>query len=167
MNTDIKKCPVPLEQRPLNEYLQLRQSFDFNWTTPTAENFIKNVIILTTITYINCGCIVFLTSTLNDNLIKNIIVISASSSIILTIIFLRVYLGWNYVYNRLIQATIAYEESGWYDGQIWVKTTETLSQDRLIAKYELLPIITKLKTGVILFMGLTVSEIYLWTFINK
>ena len=167
MNTDIKKCPVPLDQRPLNEYLQLRQSFDFNWTTPTAENFIKNAIILTTKTYINCGCIVFLTSTLNDNLIKNIIVISESSSIILTIIFLRVYLGWNYVYNRLIQATIAYEESGWYDGQIWVKTTETLSQDRLIAKYELLPIITKLKTGVVLFLGLTVSEIYLWTFINK
>lgn len=92
---------------------------------------------------------------------------SISSTSILTIVFLRVYLGWNYVYQRLIQATIAYEESGWYDGQIWVKTTEALIQDRLIGKYELLPILTKLKTITLVFMFLTILEVYIWTILIK
>lgn len=160
-------CPVPFEQRPLNEYLQLKQSFDFNWTITTSQKFFKNSILLITVISITCVCLVFSSSTIHDNLTKNIILSSIYSTSILTIVFLRVYLGWNYVYHRLIQATIAYEESGWYDGQIWVKTTETLIQDRLIGKYELLPILTKLKTITIVFLFLTILELYIWTIIIK
>ena len=32
--------------------------------------------------------------------------------------------GWSYVGDRLLSAVIPYEESGWYDGQMWVKPTE-------------------------------------------
>ena len=31
-----------------------------------------------------------------------------------------------------MEATVPYEESGWYDGQIWIKPPEILLQDRLI-----------------------------------
>jgi len=44
-----------------------------------------------------------------------------------------------------MNATIAYEESGWYDGQIWIKTNEVLIQDRLIGVYEVLPIMDRLR----------------------
>ena len=44
-----------------------------------------------------------------------------------------------------MNATVSYEESGWYDGQTWVKTTEILLQDKLIGTYELLPKINRLK----------------------
>ena len=35
-----------------------------------------------------------------------------------------------------MQATVAYEESGWYDGQIWVKTPEILIKDKLAGQYK-------------------------------
>ncbi|AQK88058.1 hypothetical protein ZEAMMB73_Zm00001d038853 [Zea mays] len=31
---------------------------------------------------------------------------------------MRMYLGWAYVGNRLLSATVEYEETGWYDGQV-------------------------------------------------
>lgn len=36
----------------------------------------------------------------------------------------RVLQGWSYVGDRLLSAVIPYEESGWYDGQMWVKPPE-------------------------------------------
>jgi hypothetical protein len=33
-------------------------------------------------------------------------------------ISLRLYLGWAYIGNRLFSATVEYEETGWYDGQV-------------------------------------------------
>ncbi|KAL1061139.1 hypothetical protein V6Z11_1Z040600 [Gossypium hirsutum] len=54
---------------------------------------------------------------------------SVSSGILLvTIAVLRMYLGWAYVGNRLLSATVEW----WYDGQIWVKTAEVLARDRLL-----------------------------------
>ena len=44
-----------------------------------------------------------------------------------------------------MNATVTYEESGWYDGQTWVKTNEVLIQDRLVGTYEVLPIIDRLR----------------------
>lgn len=32
--------------------------------------------------------------------------------------------GWSYVGDRLLSAVVPYEESGWYDGQMWVKPPE-------------------------------------------
>jgi hypothetical protein len=63
---------------------------------------------------------------------------------------LRLYLAWKYIYDRLMNATVSYEESGWYDGQTWVKTNEVLIQDRLIGTYEVLPVIDRLRTVILL-----------------
>jgi hypothetical protein len=32
--------------------------------------------------------------------------------------------GWSYVGDRLLSAVVPYEETGWYDGQMWVKPPE-------------------------------------------
>lgn len=166
MKKNIIKCPVPFEQRPLNEYLQLKQAFDFNWTITTPQKFFKNSILLIAIISITCVYLVFSNSTIHDNLTKKIVLSSISSTSILTIVFLRVYLGWNYVYHRLIQATIAYEESGWYDGQIWFKPIKVLKQDRLIFYYKVSPILNRLKKTIIWYLCILViiffSSTILW-----
>jgi len=52
-----------------------------------------------------------------------------------------------------MEATVPYEESGWYDGQIWIKPPEILLQDRLIGTYEIYPCLQRLqKTVVFLFI---------------
>ena len=63
---------------------------------------------------------------------------------------LRLYLAWKYIYDRLMNATVSYEESGWYDGQTWVKTNEVLIQDRLVGTYEVLPIMHRLRTVILI-----------------
>ncbi len=37
---------------------------------------------------------------------------------------------------RLLSATVEYEETGWYDGQVWVKTPQMLMRDRLLGTYQ-------------------------------
>lgn len=32
--------------------------------------------------------------------------------------------GWSYVGDRLLSAVVPYEETGWYDGQLYVKPPE-------------------------------------------
>ena len=47
--------------------------------------------------------------------------------------------------KRLLSAAIEYEETGWYDGQIFLKPPEILARDRLLGTYEVKPIIAKLQ----------------------
>jgi hypothetical protein len=69
----------------------------------------------------------------------------------------RLYLGWTYVRDRLSKAEIFYEESGWYDGQVWTKPEEVLQRDRLIVTYQIQALLKRLYitfgTIALLFLG--------------
>lgn len=71
-----------------------------------------------------------------------------------TLVVLRIYLGWAYVGNRLLSATVEYEETGWYDGQIWVKTPEVLARDRLLGSFTVKPALSRVRLTLV---GLAVS----------
>lgn len=162
MNIPNSECPVPLDQRPMNEYTALKASSFFYWTTRPLKDYIKKSLSLLTLIYGLIG-ILLIASFSNSEAKINLLIYNISfGTFILVLIFLRLYLGWLYIYERLVKATVSYEESGWYDGQIWIKTPEILIQDTLIAKYELLPIINRLKLSLISCVGIVIiSLIYL------
>lgn len=56
--------------------------------------------------------------------------------LVVAVAVLRIYLGWAYVGGRLLSAAVEYEETGWYDGQLFVKPPEVLARDRLLGSYE-------------------------------
>ena len=56
----------------------------------------------------------------------------------------RLYLGWNHIFNRLISEKVEYEESGWYDGQVWEKPLGLKEKESLIASIEVKPILKNL-----------------------
>lgn len=56
--------------------------------------------------------------------------------VVVAVAVLRIYLGWAYVGDRLLSAAVEYEETGWYDGQLFVKPPEVLARDRLLGSYE-------------------------------
>ena len=56
--------------------------------------------------------------------------------LVVAVAVLRIYLGWAYVGDRLLSAAVEYEETGWYDGQLFVKPPEVLARDRLLGSYE-------------------------------
>lgn len=77
--------------------------------------------------------------------VRRVLGAAASGVLVVTLVVVRMYLGWAYVGNRLLSATVEYEETGWYDGQIWVKTAEVLARDRLLGAYSVKPVLNRLK----------------------
>ena len=145
-------CPVPQNQRPINEYKKIKKSVAFLWSTGSPQSYFQNIVKVVSISFIFSLFFVFTSSNSFTNFYNEFLYSLISTSILLIGICLRTYLGWVYIYDRLIQGTVAYEESGWYDGQIWVKTPETLIQDKLAGDYKVLPLLTRLKITVGIFL---------------
>ena len=57
----------------------------------------------------------------------------------------RLFLGWSYVSTRLMSAAVPYEETGWYDGQTFVKPPAVLARDRLLGSYEARPALNRVR----------------------
>ena len=137
------KCPVPKEQQPTNEFIELSKSKVFSWPKT------KKSLILTLIKFwvgafvlflvISSGSVYFKTS-----LLKYILLSFFSSISIPLLISIRLYLGWNHIFKRLISEKVEYEESGWYDGQVWEKPLALKEKESLIASIEVKPILKNL-----------------------
>ena len=145
-----QQCPVPKYQRPLTEYNDLKNSFTFSWTKQESYSFGKTLTIFLVILIFFTSLIVTTNHDWEKNETRSLVEISSSALGIFTLWILRLYLGWKYIYNRLMNATVTYEESGWYDGQTWIKTNEVLLQDRLVGTYEVLPIINRLRLVILI-----------------
>nr|YP_009628656.1 hypothetical protein [Acrochaetium secundatum]QBX88439.1 hypothetical protein [Acrochaetium secundatum] len=138
-------CPVPFDQQPLNEYEALKKSIFFKWSANNIISFLSklfNIFCILTICSIICSLI-----TLHFNKLSFLMIIGSSTFAlcVIDLLLIRLYLGWSYVLKRLSGATIFYEESGWYDGQLWIKPVEILTQDRLISMYNVEPIISRIQ----------------------
>ena len=137
------KCPVPREQQPTNEFIELSKSKIFSWPKT------KKTLILILIKFwvgafvlflvISSGSVYFKTS-----LLKYILLSFFSSLSIPLLISIRLYLGWNHIFKRLISEKVEYEESGWYDGQVWEKPLVLKEKESLIASIEVKPILKNL-----------------------
>jgi hypothetical protein len=54
--------------------------------------------------------------------------------LVVTVVYRVRVQGWSYVGDRLLSAVVPYEETGWYDGQMWVKPPEVNKHDSLATK---------------------------------
>lgn len=151
-------CPVPIEQQPMNEYQELKESWFFSWVTLDWAGYLAKLGWLWGWSWLISGPIAASSFPLSHYPGKFILTGAAGSSLFLGLALLRLYLGWFYVRSRLKNANVVYEESGWYDGQCWPKTPEVLLQDRLILTYQVQPILQRLRQTfyglfAFLFMG--------------
>ena len=137
------KCPVPKEQQPTNEFMELSRSRIFSW--PKTKKSLIFVLIkfwlgsFILFLVISSGSIYFKTS-----IIKYTLMSLFSSLSIPLLISIRLYLGWNHVFKRLTSEKVEYEESGWYDGQVWTKPIVLKEKESLIASIEVKPILRNL-----------------------
>jgi len=137
------KCPVPREQQPTNEFIELSKSKIFSW--PKTKKSLITVLVkfwlgaFILFIVISSGSIYFKT-----NLLKYILLSFFSSLSIPLLISIRLYLGWNHVFKRLASERVEYEESGWYDGQVWIKPLVLKEKESLIASIEVKPILKNL-----------------------
>ena len=152
-------CPVPPDQRPLNEFNSIRNSWIISWPFLEKSIFYRKLIL----SWFFITPISFTISYGSDYLKNNIVelaFVSLTASIVLPILLLtRQWLSWIYIYKRLNSETIEYEESGWYDGQIWEKPIEWRAKDLLIAQHQIKPILNHLKVIIILMISLIISSL--------
>ena len=95
--------------------------------------------------YIYCFCYYFNWSVFfSTNYIKYFLISLFSSLATPLLITIRLYLGWNHIYKRLHSEKVEYEESGWYDGQTWIKPLDLKEKESLIASIEVKPILKNL-----------------------
>ena len=155
------KCPVPREQQPTNEFIELSRSIIFSW--PKTKKLL--VVVLTKFwvgafvlfLLISSGSIYFKTS-----LLKYILLSFFCSLAIPLLISVKLYVGWNHVFKRLISERIEYEESGWYDGKVWIKPLVLKEKESLIATIEVKPILKNLIQIFSIFLILALSGILLF-----
>ena len=141
MNESI--CPVPKDQQPTNEFIELSKSKIFSW--PKSKKSFSVILfkfwLATFLIFvvISSGSVYFETS------ILRYILLSFFSSLSLPFLLsIRLYLGWNHIFKRLTSEKVEYEESGWYDGQIWIKPVNLKEKESLIALLEVKPILKNL-----------------------
>ena len=159
------KCPVPKEQQPTNEYIELSKSLFFSW--PKTKKSLILVLIkfwlgaFVLFLVISSGSIYFKTS-----LLKYVLLSFFSSLSIPLLISLRLYIGWNHVFKRLTSERIEYEESGWYDGQVWIKPLVLKEKESLIASIEVKPILKNLIQIFSIISVLALSGILIFQYNN-
>ncbi|KAI4316530.1 hypothetical protein L6164_024507 [Bauhinia variegata] len=141
------ECPVPHEQQPINEYQSLSTSFPFSWAADDFVEYSSRLFVTGASFALFVGLPVSWFGSVGPQSepIKPILCAASSGIFVAILAVVRMYLGWAYVGNRLLSATVEYEETGWYDGQIWVKTAEVLARDRLLGSFFVKPVLSRLK----------------------
>ena len=159
------KCPVPKEQQPTNEFLELSNSKIF----ALAKTNKKLPLILIAIWLIAFFIFLVISSGstfFNTYLLKYIFLSFFGSLSIPLLITIRLFLGWSHIYKRLTSEIIEYEESGWYDGQIWIKPIQLKEKESLIASIEVKPILKNLTQATSVIISLILLGILITQYKN-
>lgn len=159
-------CPVPFDQQPVNEYKSLAESDLFSWANEDVGKYGLRLLGIGAAFTVFIGWpVTSLSVNPDQELLKCGVGALCGGLLVVTMAAIRMYLGWAYVGNRLFSATVEYEETGWYDGEVWVKPPEVLARDRLLGSYSVKPVLTRVKitlvvlavslfSGIVLFISL-------------
>ena len=165
MKRSAQRCPVPAEQLPIREYEEMRESWFYSWGARNLQGYVLPVIVGWTLSWLVAGPIAAASFAPAQFLTKFLVSAALGALVIPILTLLQLYVGWSHVGNRLQLRDLPYEESGWYDGQIWTKPDDVLKRDRLIVDYQVKPILIRLrKTFGILFSGMVVGVVGLSVF---
>ncbi|MEM8503690.1 MAG: CGLD27 family protein [Cyanobacteria bacterium P01_D01_bin.1] len=171
MNGDIKKssigarCPVPVDQIPIKEYESMSQSWFYSWGAKALRGYLLPIVILWLVSWLVVGPMSAVSFGPTKLPIRFAISASLGALILPVLTLVQLYIGWNHVCDRLSQQSVFYEESGWYDGQMWEKPKEVSDRDRLIADYQVKPILLRLQKTFAVICGILAFSLVTWQFI--
>lgn len=141
-------CPVPPEQRPLKQYEELRASWFFAWPAESLDGLMRPLLI-SWLLVAPLSVIVASGSWVLRHDPARMVAAGAAAAIALpTLLLVRQWLGWSTIHRRLISERVDYEESGWYDGQVWEKPLAWRQQDLLVAQHQVRPILARLQQAI-------------------
>lgn len=155
-------CPVPVDQRPMNEYQDLKQSWFFGWSSDRLRHYLIKTSIIWGSSWLIVGPVAAASFDPLEFPVRFSLVGAAGANFLFALILIRLYLGWSYICDRLLSQTVIYEETGWYDGQSWSKPTEELAKERLIGSYQVKPTLRRLQFSLALLASLSLLGGVVW-----
>lgn len=165
-NLSIAACPVPTEQLPLNEYEDLKESWFFHWATLEPSRYVSKILWIWLGSWAIAAPIAAASFPFEKYPAKFLLTSTVGAILLLLLVLIRLYLGWSYVSSRLMDAKVFYEESGWYDGQTWIKPAEVLARDRLVVSYQTQPVLKKIQGTFAVLAGVLGIGTIVWRFLN-
>jgi hypothetical protein len=155
-------CPVPSEQQPVNEYEALKDAWLYNWGTVELLNYGKKLSRLAVVISFFVSPIASASFSVETRPLPFGFATILGVCLLLSLFVLRLYLGWRYVGDRLKAETVTYEESGWYDGQVWRKPLEVQTRDLLILRYQVIPVLQRWHGTLRLLGSIVAIDLMLW-----
>ena len=143
--SELGPCPVPPEQRPLELYRELQASWFFAWphgsdsglAVPLGRSWL---IAMPLTLLVATGSV-----PLRHDPLRLAIAGGVAALLVPLLLLVRQWLGWSTLNRRLIATAVDYEESGWYDGQVWEKPVSWREQDLLVSRHEVRPVLQRLQ----------------------
>ncbi len=143
----------------------MSQSWFYSWGSRALRGYLVPVISLWLVSWLVVGPMAAVSFGPDRLPIRFMISASLGALILPVLTLVQLYIGWNHVCDRLSQQSVFYEESGWYDGQMWEKPEEVFNQDRLIADYQVKPILLRLQKTFAVICGILAFSLVTWQFI--
>ncbi|MFO7630819.1 MAG: CGLD27 family protein [Prochlorococcaceae cyanobacterium] len=150
-------CPVPPEQQPLQQFQELSCSLFFRWPLESLKGLLR-ALALCWLAALPLSLLVASGSVALRQSPPRLLAAGAVAALVLPLLVLvRQWLGWTTIHRRLLAESVDYEESGWYDGQVWEKPLAWRQQDWLVATQEVGPVLGRLQRA----MGIA-AALLLW-----
>ena len=146
MNLNIKiflLCPIPEDQKPINQYISLKENSFLN--LPTFPKSVVKQKIRNFFFQIFFFCTIVKSIFFFENFFSLIQQSFFISFNFLIFFFLILFFRWKEIENSFANSRIFYEEASWYDGEIWEKPISLIKNDKLIQKQKIKPLLKKLK----------------------
>lgn len=159
------RCPVPPEQLPINQYQDMDESWFYRLGKCTRWSYYKPLFVLWCVSWVVAGPVAASSYAPAKALIPFVIWATIGALVGPLLVLLQIYVGWSHVGQRLRLQELPYEESGWYDGQVWVKPEEVLNRDRLILTYEVQPVLHRVRNTVGILLALGAGLVTIWQFL--
>jgi hypothetical protein len=134
-------CPVPEEQKPINEYIALKNNNIVNSVTNInkIKKFNKNIVVISIFTFLILFIYLKIPKSFSSFFANFLIIFN-----ILLIVLIILFFTWNQLQKRFNKARLFYEEASWYDGQLWEKPLLIIKNDRFLSTQQMNPFLEKI-----------------------
>lgn len=160
-----QRCPVPAEQQPINEYQDVRGSWFYSWGSRDLVGYLKPVFWLWLASWALAGPMAAASFAPTKHPLPFVLSAAMGALTLPLLALVQLYVGWSHVGGRLRQPTVPYEESGWYDGQLWIKPEEISNRDRLIVDYQVQPVLQRIRRTIGTMAALGALGLMAWQFL--
>jgi hypothetical protein len=153
-------CPVPENQKPINEYINLQQNLLTQWLLFSNKGSRVSFLFLYFFIFF-----IFFCSNIPRleffSFFHSIIISFFITNVIILFFFFFEYFRWSQLENRFNQSRLFYEEGSWYDGQVWEKPFLLIKNDRFIATQKISPFIQRISRKILNFFYFNIFFVFL------